>query len=126
MKEYIDFNLNDYVQVKLNDEGHEIIKKQWDELRELYPNLSGEYKRKEVDKDGYSRFQMHTLMFVFGPCCFAGAIVVFNTNVKVQVEAKEVRLIRDMCEYLDDNKYSSIGSTSNYHTMMKNLIEEKS
>ena len=61
----INFNLNSYVKVKLNDKGRNIYYHRND-------NLGEEFLRKcppdypEEDNDGYTKFQMWELMILYG------------------------------------------------------------
>jgi hypothetical protein len=62
------FNINQYVRVKLTDAGIEELKRQHEELRELVPSI-GEFKAKETDEDGMTRFQLWVLMSQLGHMC---------------------------------------------------------
>lgn len=64
MKEF-KFNMNNSVKVKLNDIGRAELKRQHDELYKDI-NINKEYTERNTDKDGYSSFQMHDLMYTFG------------------------------------------------------------
>ena len=69
------FNINSYVYVKLTPLGLKIHK---DEYSKLYAKYSEyleylPYTPPTIDEDGYSQFQMHELMSLFGPCMYLGA-----------------------------------------------------
>lgn len=94
MKE-IPFNLNEIVKVKLTDHGHEILKQQHDELNVMIHARGGkgfgEYQPK-VDADGYTTFQLWSLMETFGPYIGMCKDEPFNINIKFVVnESKSVR-----------------------------------
>jgi len=82
MKEF-KFNMNNSVKVKLNDKGRA-------ELRRLHSELEDsagcklEFKERGVDKNGYSSFQLHDLMYTFGHMMVMGCETPFETlNVKI-------------------------------------------
>lgn len=60
------FNLNNEVKVKLSEAGHKEMERQHYDLYKRIGRNAPEFKRKSVDSDGYSSFQMHTLMNAFG------------------------------------------------------------
>jgi repressor LexA len=86
MSEYIDFNVNHYVKVKLTERGFEELKRQGDELKKQYPRISCEFKPPAVDEDGYSKFQLHDLMWRFGHLCGICSTQPFNSNIKIEVK----------------------------------------
>ena len=77
-------NLNESVYVKLTDKG---IEKMKENHRALYfgnPNIP-EFKARNVDKDGYTKFQLHSLMSIFGELMYCGAQPVFE-NAEIKFE----------------------------------------
>ena len=62
----MDFNINDYVLVKLTVAGRWLHRKRHDELRREYPSLP-KYVPPKADADGYTKWQLWELMQVFGP-----------------------------------------------------------
>ncbi len=60
-----DFDMNDFVRVKLTDRGREILRQQNAELRREFPYLPAYTPRKE-DADGWSEWQLFSLMQHFG------------------------------------------------------------
>jgi hypothetical protein len=72
-KTLIDFNVNDAVLVKLTELGLEELKKQ---------NIDPP----ETDEDGYSRWQLWVLMGCFGHRMMNGSKLMFETNIKFEVE----------------------------------------
>jgi len=76
---YIDFNINNYVCVKLTEEGraHYI---QW------HKDLKIDLECPAIDGEGYFRFQMHELMNIFGSKIVMGCPLMFNGNIKIQID----------------------------------------
>lgn len=64
------FNINDYVKVKLTDEGLKILEEQHNELlKKMTPDAAadlGSFVAPEVDEEGYSQIQLYELMYHFG------------------------------------------------------------
>jgi hypothetical protein len=68
------FNINDYVYVRLTDEGRKILMQQ--------------HQHAPVeDPDGYSRWQLWHLMSVFGQHVYNGCRVPFETTIKIPPSA---------------------------------------
>lgn len=80
---HMKFDVNRYVKVKLTKQGHEWLRKQHDEFNEQYNGVLGEYRTKGEDEDGYTSFQLHELMNVFGP-------LMVNGNMDAPFEQCEV------------------------------------
>lgn len=59
-------NINNAVKVKLTETGHKEMERQHYELYESIGREAPKFERKNVDSNGYSSFQMHTLMNRFG------------------------------------------------------------
>ncbi|MBL4755834.1 MAG: hypothetical protein JKY52_19850 [Flavobacteriales bacterium] len=81
------FNINECVFVQLTDAGREEIKRQHDELRETFPKLSPQAKKVE-DKNGWSKWQLHCLMNTFGHMTHNGGQLPFNTEIRIESNAK--------------------------------------
>lgn len=81
-KTEINFNINQWVKVKLNDKGISILERQHIELYHRF-----EYSKRKsftppkVDEDGYSKFQLHDLMNRFGAYCTLGEETPFETDI---------------------------------------------
>lgn len=82
-----DFNINNYVGVKLTDEGLKILEFQHNELlKEMTPEAAkmvGEFKTPHVDEEGYSQIQLWKLMHSFGRYMYNG-----NPNPPFEVDIK--------------------------------------
>lgn len=61
VREFIPFNLNEYIRVKLTDAGREIHRA---EHEAIIPHI--EYRPPRVDADGWSEFQAWCFMKTFG------------------------------------------------------------
>ena len=83
-KEYIAVNLNDYIKVKLNDKGKDLYDGRHDHFtKALLEKL--DIKKLEVDEEGYSRFQLHEFMEIFGGQFISHTnIPVLDMNVLIQ------------------------------------------
>lgn len=80
MKElYKDTNLNNYIKIKLTEEGRIIYKKR-------YAKYNCEAPKLNIDDEGYVRFQIHEFMNIFGEHLFMGATLPCETNCKIQVK----------------------------------------
>lgn len=65
------FNINSYVKVKLTEEAVKELKRQHDELYESL-GITKEFIPPQVDNDGYSKFQLWSLMSSLGYMCKLG------------------------------------------------------
>ena len=54
----IDFNINDYVMVKLTDLGRAELQRNAENLRKYYPKITSEYTPPKEDENGFSKWQM--------------------------------------------------------------------
>ncbi len=91
-----DFNINQYVGVKLTDEGLRILESQHNELlKSMTPEAAesvGPFVAPQVDEEGYSQIQLWELMHSFGRYMYNG-----NPNIPFEMDIK----ISD--EYLIDH-----------------------
>ena len=81
----IDFNLNEYVLVKLNGLGIDISKKQHEELCDFYPSLE-EFIFPVTDEEGWSKWQLWVLMNTFGEHLKMGFPLPFEATVKIDIK----------------------------------------
>jgi hypothetical protein len=76
-----EFNINSYVYVRLTDMGKGILK-------DLYPTLTHLYAENEL---GWSKWQLHELMNVFGNHVHNGCIPPFELKIRIaDKDLKEV------------------------------------
>ncbi len=87
MSEWIEYNINNHVRVKLTDKGKDIYYHQHDE----HNKRMGEYgmdpikpSYPKINKDGYYETQMHQLMYVFGESLSMGSVLPFDSNVYIE------------------------------------------
>lgn len=77
---YTEFNLNDYVWVKLTDAGRVAHRNHWERL-----SFGTVHDYKPVDEiDGWSRWQLWELMQVFGGSLYNGCNVPFETTIRME------------------------------------------
>jgi len=81
------FNINNTVRVKLTPVGRAELQRQHDELNKLYPRIGPFTFR--VDAEGYSEFQLWSLMEQLGHMCHMGGDIPFETDI--QFAAKDLR-----------------------------------
>lgn len=72
------FHMNNAVKVKLNESGHAEMERQHNELFESFGLKYRPFTRKESDSDGYSTFQLHSLMNTFGHMMICGSDLPFD------------------------------------------------
>ena len=73
-----EFNVNDYVWVRLTPLGYQIHREHQTSLVPHYP-----YTPPETDDEGWTRFQLWGLMQIFGPKISWGQLP-FETTIRVQ------------------------------------------
>jgi len=78
-------NINQFVKVKLNEYGLFILEEQHKQLREIVPSL-GDFKKPEVDENGFTEFQLWYLMRTFGPYINLGSTPPFEITIIIEEE----------------------------------------
>lgn len=73
------FNMNDSVKIKLTNKGIDILKEQYNELKKYYPNI-GEFQL-NLDKEGYYKQQLWSVMQIFGRDIGMGNELPFETEI---------------------------------------------
>jgi hypothetical protein len=91
MRQYVEFNINDHVWVRLKDEGRDIIRRHHDEI---YARLEGRIGKPHParyadpvpteDSEGWSRWQMWDLMATFGPHISHSATPPFDMLIRIK------------------------------------------
>lgn len=92
MEKTITINLNDIVKVKLTDVGKDIYYHQNDELNEEIRQHGGrtvEARMPKVDEDGYTSFQLHDLMTLYGPHIAVWKKLPFEINILYEVQSND-------------------------------------
>lgn len=88
MQGYQDFNINDYVKVKLTEKGKYIYYHQFDDMNANIPKMDGKPLNPielKYDDEGYVKFQMWHLMEIFGKYLFNGCDIPFETTIKFEI-----------------------------------------
>jgi len=84
----IEFNINQTVKVKLIETGIRELGKQRQELKSRLPNSSSlEDYVHEPDEDGYTSFQMWSLMQHLGHLCQLGCEPPFETEILLDIKS---------------------------------------
>lgn len=89
MPKTITINLNDIVMVKLTDVGKDIYYHQNDDINEAIRQRGGrpvEARMPKVDDEGYTAFQLHDLMTVYGPHIAMWKKLPFDINILYDVQ----------------------------------------
>lgn len=83
-KTFVPFNLNEYVRVKLNERGLEILRANHARLFERVPQ-AGPFVEPAKDADGWSRFQGWEIMRDFGPHMKMASPPPFEPTIEFEV-----------------------------------------
>lgn len=85
MDNWVDFNVNDAVRVKLTPRGHQILADRIRELEALIPSpaLIPPVPLSE-DDDGWSEWQLWLLMKTFGPHARVGCEPAFEAQIQLK------------------------------------------
>lgn len=85
--QYVPFNINDMVRVKLTPRGRECHRKSHDEI---FAHMSEERRLPHTpakeDEDGWSRWQLWVLMSTFGEYIGHGRANVFEMGIEFEIE----------------------------------------
>src|SRR5690348_10918622 len=76
------FNINDHVRIKLTDSGRKVLKAHYDSI-ELPPDF--QRPSKSEDANGFSEWQLHEVMYIFGRSVYIGCETPFETNIKLDL-----------------------------------------
>lgn len=91
-EQLVDFNINNYILVKLTDIGRAELRRQHDELyNRIGKSDSGLYIRPAEDADGWSKWQLWGLMNSLGHMCHIGFDPPFQTTIRFEVEVMTVK-----------------------------------
>ena len=83
---YKEFNINYYVKVKLTQVGKDELLRQHKEWLIKIPSLKREFTLPKEDEDGYSKWQMHSLMNSFGHLMSIGFNTPFETEILIDIK----------------------------------------
>ena len=84
-KQEVRFNINHIVKVKLTGRGRRILKDNHNSLFSYHPTTP-EYHPVKEDDEGWSRWQMHSLMSALGGHAFLGSTPPFETEIIIELE----------------------------------------
>ena len=80
----VPFNVNEYVRVKLTERGKKCLRENYDKLAQAWGGkLTFQFRLPEEDADGWSRWQMWSLMQDLGPHISMGSEPPFETSIEV-------------------------------------------
>lgn len=83
----IDFNINNYVFVRLTDYGRECLRKNYDELASHFKGgLPWKFDLPKEDADGWSKWQMHALMDALGKYVGIAKEIPFETTIRIETK----------------------------------------
>ena len=80
---YMEFNMNHAVWVKMTEAGKTEHRRQHDAFIEEWPQLDVDYKPIVEDASGWSEWQLWELMRKFGPKLYNGCNVPFETTMRI-------------------------------------------
>lgn len=86
-EKWLDFNVNYYVRVKLLPPGRRELRRQHDELKSQVPSI-GVYEEPKEDAEGWSRWQLWSLMRNLGHLCVMGCPQPFETTIQIDTEQR--------------------------------------
>lgn len=78
-----EININDHVKVKLTDFGKDIYFHQYDDLNEKQGKTIIEPHYPKVDEDGYTDFQLWSLMELYGEHIHMAGKLPFETTILI-------------------------------------------
>jgi len=90
-EDYLRFNLNDHVKVKLNDAGVKLWRQEYEKyLSEEFKkdNYFERYYKQRTDDEGYTEFALWDFMNIFGPHFSMG----FNQPTDVNIYLPKLKL----------------------------------
>lgn len=79
------FNINNNVYVRLTDYGRKIHRNIYNAIAKEYAGkLPWAYKAPKEDKEGWSKWQLHDLMNIFGEFMVMGCELPFETTIRIE------------------------------------------
>ena len=88
--EYVEFNLNHNVKVKLSKEGYQRLAALHNSYLKIIPKWKKRtylYFKNQADNEGYTTFQMWNFMEYFGNVTHMGMSCYFETSVLINIES---------------------------------------
>lgn len=99
----MEFNINNYVDVKLNEIGIAILEKRNAELRSRIPSFPV-FAPPETDQNGFSRWQLWELMEQFGPHISLGSAPPFDTVILIDDSDEITTLRQQLTDAKEENE----------------------
>ncbi|NQT04172.1 MAG: hypothetical protein HQ580_19255 [Planctomycetes bacterium] len=84
-----EFNVNNYVHVRLTESGKKELRRQYDELKREFPQVKHGHHSPKEDENGWSKWQLHVLMNRLGNIMNCGMNPPFETTIKIEAPDKE-------------------------------------
>ena len=81
---FAESNLNNYIKVKLTEYGRKIY-------RSSFVTLGLPEPRINIDEDGYTRFQIHDFVHVFGKYVCIGNDLPCEPNIQIEVKEESLK-----------------------------------
>lgn len=85
-KQWVPFNSNGYVRVRLTDKGREVIRRDIRRLKGHAPHINWKYLMPTEDAEGRSEWQLWQLMERFGNYVGNGEDLVFETDIEISLD----------------------------------------
>jgi hypothetical protein len=84
-KPFVEFNINGFVRVRLTAHGRQIVRARYDALGNSYgKKVPFAFELPKEDSDGFSTWQMHELISVFGPRMASITLPIpFDTTIRI-------------------------------------------
>lgn len=83
----VEFNINDFVWVRLTDVGREIYRKKFAAVgMDMYGEVIIHYTPPKEDGEGWSRWQLHHLMETFGEHVHLTGPLSFETDIRIETK----------------------------------------
>ncbi len=83
--EWVKFNLNDEIRVKLTERGFEELAEDWNEraaFLDEFEKRNADYYKEMADAEGYFTMRAHEFITLFGPIIYVGSDFV-NANILI-------------------------------------------
>tara|TARA_R100000808_G_C2153937_1_gene164643 strand:- start:6945 stop:7229 length:285 start_codon:yes stop_codon:yes gene_type:complete len=84
--QYMNFNINNFVKVKLTELGIHELQRQHNELYKHFSNIDIAPFKINKDEDGYTKFQLHDLIRSLGHVLYLTGPLPFDINIKIEVK----------------------------------------
>ena len=76
-------NINQWVKIKLTPHGINVLAERHKELKKFAPMIK-DFKMPEIDKDGYTRYQLWSVMEIFSGFVGMGVDLPFEPEIEIE------------------------------------------